>query len=72
MPKFLYQINYFNAIVCCLDAEKWSFKKYHNIRNTDKHLSNFLAFAKDKFPGAQYVNFYNKDTKRFYERIYLE
>lgn len=75
MPKFIYQIKYFNAIIYTQQPEgvkRGHFQKYHAIKNTQQHISNFLAFAKQKFPSAQYVNFYNKETKRFIERIYLE
>lgn len=71
MPKFLYQIKYFNCIVCCNDGGEWSFKKYRRIKNSQRHIEQFLLFAKNKFPAAQYVNFYNKQTKHFIERIYL-
>lgn len=73
MPKFLFQIRYFNAIIICIDADgRSSGKKYRAIKNTPQHVGKFLAFAKEKFPDARHVNFYNKETKNFVERIHLE
>ena len=66
-------IKYFNCIVIVPDADgKVNGKKYHAIKNTPVHIGNFLSFAKKKFPLAQHVNFYNKETKSYVERIYLE
>lgn len=47
------------------------FLKYRNIPTWEPKKSEFLAFAA-KFPTAEHVNFYEKDTKKFVERIYLE
>lgn len=50
------------------DKDGYVFLKYHNIK-PDK--DKFLLFAA-KFPGAEYVNFYDCITKAFKERIYLQ
>jgi hypothetical protein len=66
-------IKYFNCIVIVPDVDgKPQGKKYHNIRNNNFTISKFLGFAKGKFPNATHVNFYNKVSKSFVERIYLE
>lgn len=75
MPKFFYKIAYLNAIIYTAESSGNTgghFQKYHSIKNTPVHISKFCAFAKGKFPSAKHVNFYNKETKRFVERIYLE
>jgi hypothetical protein len=48
-----------------------NFLKYRNISDTDKAKGKFLLFAA-KFPGAEYVNWYDKKTKAFIERVYLK
>lgn len=70
---------YFNAIVVIKaepgahytqapNADGFLFYKYHNIPpNRDR----FLQFAA-KFPGVQYINFYDAITRTFKERIYLQ
>lgn len=66
---------YFNCIVFCAEKEgrkATNFLKYHGIKNTDRHKGKFLSFVKKKFPSAQHVNFYDKETKSFIEKIYLE
>ena len=47
------------------------FLKYRNISDTDAAKGRFLKFAA-KFAGAEYVNFYDKHTRAFIERIYLQ
>lgn len=47
------------------------FLKYRNISNTDTAKSKFLLFAR-KFVGAEYVNWYDKYSREFIERIYLQ
>lgn len=42
--------------------------KYRNITNVQK----FKMFVLECFPGALYINLYNKQTKQFAERIYLQ
>jgi len=42
--------------------------KYRNITNVQK----FKMFVLDRFPSALYINLYNKQTKQFAERIYLQ
>lgn len=72
---YAYQTKYFNCIIYCSEKEgraQTHFLKYHSIKNTDRHKGEFLAFAKKKFASAQYVNFYDKVTKQFVERIHLE
>jgi hypothetical protein len=47
------------------------FLKFRNITDSDTAVGKFMTFAA-KFPGAEYVNFYYKNTKAFKERIYLQ
>jgi hypothetical protein len=47
------------------------FLKFRNISNNNISKSKFLDFAA-KFNGAEYVNFYGKQSKKFIERIYLK
>jgi hypothetical protein len=70
--KFEYQIKYFNCIAFGMESGKERFIKYHSVKNTDHHREQFIQFLKNKFPFVQYVNFYDKETKKFYERVYLE
>ena len=46
------------------------FLKYRNIKDTEAHRRRFLQFASGK-PGARYVNWYNKRTKQFLTREYI-
>jgi len=55
----------FTAII--FKADKTA-AKYRNITN----VQMFKMFALDRFPGALYINLYNKQTKQFAERIYLQ
>jgi hypothetical protein len=55
----------FTAII--FKADKTA-AKYRNITN----VQNFKMFVLDRFPGALYINLYNKQTKQFAERIYLQ
>ena len=55
----------FTAII--FKADKTA-AKYRNITNVQK----FKTFALECFPGALYINLYNKHTKQFAERIYLQ
>ena len=73
MDPLKYQRNqYCNAIVCCQDHDKvWSFKKYHTIQYNDIKIEKFAKFVKREFPNAQYINFYDKDTRAYLDRLYL-
>lgn len=44
--------------------------KYRNIKDTEKDLQKFKLFAA-KFPGADYINWYDKKTRAFIKREYL-
>ena len=55
----------FTAII--FKADKTA-AKYRNITNVQK----FKLFVIDRFPNALYINLYNKQTKQFWERIYLQ
>lgn len=57
-----------NAIVV-IEEVPTKFVKYHNI-NID-NLARFKKFVKGKFEKARYVNFYDKDTKQFIRREYV-
>lgn len=67
------QPKYFNAIIYCSvpQINGAQFLKYRKIKNATDPKGKFLAFAA-KFPGAEYVNLYDRETKKFYERIYLK
>lgn len=68
------------------DKEKWCeaiivlapgdkpehFKKYKYVFGSRRSVSTFCGFAKNKFPTATHVNFYNKATGNFKEQILLE
>lgn len=80
MPKFILTDRFLVAIVFVpvgFEGEngkkEYSCKKYrHNIKNTDHYISKFCRDMKAKFPDAEYINFYYKDTGSFKERIHLE
>jgi|GEM_PF-1135680 len=55
----------FTAII--FKADK-SAAKYRNITNVQK----FKLFVLDRFPNALYINLYDKQTKQFWERIYIQ
>ena len=67
------QIKLLTAIIYCNQPQVNGnqFLKYRKISDTTAGISKFLLFAA-KFPGAQYVNFYYRDTKKFKERIHLQ
>lgn len=46
------------------------FLKYRKIKNTDQHRARFLKFAAG-FPGAKYVNWYNRKTRQYIGRDYI-
>lgn len=75
MHSLVIQIRYFNAIVYCKEQEgrkQTHFLKYHSIKNCPHKVGKFCDFIKNKFPSAKHINFYDKERKTFYERIYLE
>ncbi len=65
--------NYLTAIIYCSEKQVngMQFLKYRNIGKDERRKGQFLSFAA-KFPGAEYVNFYDRETKAFIERIYLK
>ena len=60
-------MEYYTAIIFFDKKENKDPYKYRNI-NT-KHVDNFLVFARKV--GGHYVNLYEKKTKRFYCRVWL-
>lgn len=63
-----------NAIIFCDPPDQVSGNtalKYRKIGNNQKSITSFLEFAR-KFPSAQYVNFYYRESRMFKERIYLQ
>lgn len=64
-----WKINYVSAIVCVGDGANAEFKKYRNIAKSKR--SEFETFARKQFPGARYVNYYERSDKTFIERKYL-
>jgi len=46
------------------------FLKYRNIKDDDFHKWKFARFAM-QFPGAWYINFYDRITRAYKERMYL-
>lgn len=63
---------YLNAVVICvLPNGQIEGKKYRSIMNTVSKKSRFIEFIREKFAYAKHVNFYNKETKRFYERMQI-
>jgi hypothetical protein len=58
----------FTAIIYCNQTQTNGnfFLKFRNISCQDK----FCKFAK-KFNGAAYINFYDKETRTYLNRVYL-
>lgn len=70
--NFPHYKNYLNAIAFTPgSSDDIFFRKYHMIKDNTDAKAKFCAFIKRKFPNVQYVNFYNKATREFTERIYL-
>lgn len=64
----------FTAIVYTTEKQPVTdneFLKYRNIKNSEQALQKFYAFAA-KFPGAWYVNLYDKHTRAFVKRHYFK
>jgi hypothetical protein len=59
-------MNNFNAIVFFKPESDKKVRKYRNITN----LLAFIRFIKGL--DAWYINFYNANTREFYERMYLD
>lgn len=57
---------YFTAIF--FDANKKAYK-YRNIKNNEKSIQSFTAFALTK--KATQINFYNSSTKIFCYKVFL-
>jgi hypothetical protein len=64
---------YLSAIVIVsvkrLLGESLEFKKYRNISKKDQGM--FTSFIRVTFPGAKYINYYERYDRRFVERVYL-
>ena len=58
--------NYRTAIIYCTQDQVNGkrFLKYRNIKDDQHSLDKFKRFAR-KFPGAWYVNWYDKITKTY-------
>ena len=75
MPKYFFNAenNYLVAIVFIKNNGFIECKKYsYNIKDTTHYISKFCNDIKQKFPMAEYVNFYYKNSRNFKERINLE
>lgn len=57
------------AIIFCTvpQVNGSQFLKYRNIKDTDADMKKFILFA-NKFPGAAYINLYDKRTRLFIRR----
>lgn len=64
-----WKINYVSAIVCDGIGNDAKFLKYRNIQKPKR--AEFEQFIKKRFPGARYVNYYERSDKTFIERKYL-
>ncbi len=72
--KQSYKQTFTVAIVFCKQQDgTYACKKYQwSIKYNQHYVSKFCNDMKRKFFNAEYVNFYNKETREFLERIYLE
>ena len=61
----IYNMEYYTAIIFFEDHKEITPKKYRNINRVE----NFIDFARKV--GGHYVNLYEKKTKRFYCRVWL-
>jgi hypothetical protein len=59
--------NYETAICFFINGEKTPLK-YRNILNR----ANFIKFVQKSWPEVQYINFYNKKSKAFAGREWLQ
>lgn len=58
--------NVYTAIGYVVDPVTGSnFVKYRNIGKHEKNRERFEVFLKKKFPGLQYVNYYDPITQKF-------
>jgi hypothetical protein len=58
-------MEYYTAIIFFEDQKENTPRKYRNINRVE----NFIEFARKV--GGKYVNLYEKQTKRFYCRVWL-
>ena len=70
MSDRLYQIKYLNAVAIDWIDGKPKGRKYHAIKNNATYQAAFIKMIMEKFPACTHVNFYNKETGKFAERIY--
>ena len=61
----IYNMEYYTAIIFFEDHKEITPKKYRNI----KRVENFIDFARKV--GGHYVNLYEKKTRKFYCRVWL-
>lgn len=61
------RVKLMNAIVCCktIQTNRTFFRKYHDIKNDQKHIDKFIRFLLTIPGGVSHVNFYDKETKKF-------
>lgn len=66
-------MNLLTAIIYCQvpQVNGSQFLKYRNIKDTEAHRRRFVQFAA-KFPGAKYVNWYNKKPRQYIGREYIK
>jgi hypothetical protein len=55
-------------VAICLTPEKKAYK--YRMMNTQRSLSSFERFAKTL--NIEYINYYEKETRRFVRRVKLE
>lgn len=72
--KFTYPQKYLVAFVfVATGAGGYEVKKYrHNIKDNIRYVAKFCRDMKTKFPAAEYINFYDKASNLFKERIHLQ
>lgn len=59
--------NYETAICFFIEGQKMPLK-YRNIKNR----ANFEKFIQQSWPAVHYINYYNKQTKAFAGRVWLQ
>jgi hypothetical protein len=59
-------------VIAVIDGKPTGKKYVHNIKDTTHYKGKFCNDMKRKWPTATHVNFYDKTTGEFSERIELE
>lgn len=70
MAKYFTALVYLTKTENGQQLEKWV--KYHNIKNDGLAITKFVAFIESKFPQARYINFYDKHSRRYHSRRYIQ